>query len=126
MRDGVRLRSDSVIRFCASLATSFRPQDFADLTTPALRATPPLRGGESGFFVQSPFATALHKKSISTGFVSDPLPLRGRPPLQGGQKTVLNQRTFLPLEKGETRAQRARGSISDFLCKAPPCKGGVD
>src|SRR5262245_32057519 len=62
--------------------------------------------------------SALHKKSISTGFVSDPLPLRGRPPLQGGQKTVLNQRTFLPLEKGEPRAQRARGSISDFLCKA--------
>src|SRR5262245_24287090 len=60
------------------------------------------------------------------GFVSDPLPLRGRPPLQGGQKTVLNQPTFLPLEKGETRAQRARGSISDFLCKAPPRRGGVD
>src|SRR5215510_3588606 len=66
---------------------------------------------------------ALHKKSISTGFVSDPLPLRGRPPLQGGQKTVLNQPTFLPLEKGEPRAQRARGSISDFLCKASPRYG---
>jgi hypothetical protein len=24
----------------------FRPEDFAELTTPALRATPPLRGGE--------------------------------------------------------------------------------
>src|SRR5262249_11879536 len=29
-----------------SSAKLFRPQDFAGLTTPALRATPPLRGGE--------------------------------------------------------------------------------
>src|SRR5215510_5592333 len=57
---------------------------------------------------------ALHKKSISTGFVSDPLPLRGRPPLQGGQKTVLNQRTFLPLEKGSRERSERGGQFRTF------------
>jgi hypothetical protein len=30
----------------------FMPEDFAELTTPALRATPPLRGGESALTVK--------------------------------------------------------------------------
>src|SRR5205823_4104837 len=73
------------------------------------------------------------------GLASDPLPLRGCPPLQGGQCTlplakggvrlsVLSDRTpqrdnaFSPLQRGRAAARRqgvAHRNRSQFLCSKP-------
>src|SRR6266536_5914264 len=63
---------------------------------------------------------SLHNASISTWLVSDPLPLRGSPPLQGGDWNPLMRNGFsVPLTKGDRR--EAAGGRSQAMLKSMRC-----